>query len=139
MRGPEKKFWKFLQPKFKVLQDIEFERIENKVGCNTPDLNYSFFNGHGWIELKATDKFHGTFDIVKFPHFTEGQKNWLLRRGKMGGNCWLLVLVEEDIMLFNYQTAQRVGNISWSCMMSIADFRCKKKEFDASKLMEALT
>ena len=144
MKGPEKRFWKFLQPKLRVLQDIEFERVENKVGCDTPDLNYSFrfgpvVTGHGWIELKATDKFHGTFDIVKFPHFTEGQKNWLLRRGKMGNNCWLLVLVGEDIMLFNYQIAQKIGNVSWQYMMVTADWRCNKKNFDAAKLMGALT
>jgi len=42
---------------------------------------------------------------VKFPHFTDLQRVFLLQRWRAGGLSWLLARVEDDWFLFDGETA----------------------------------
>lgn len=94
-----KKFW-------------EAERIENRIGTGTPDVYYSINEkSAGWIELKHLHEWpkRGTTP-VKIEHFTAQQKNWMRRHGKRGVSVFLLLQVNREYLLFDWETAIRAIN-----------------------------
>jgi hypothetical protein len=55
-----------------------------------PDLSFSAGKTDGWIEVKYAHKLPGTLADIK--HYTTGQQEWLITRGKAGaGHCFLWV------------------------------------------------
>lgn len=87
-----------------------FERIENSVGCGTPDLTYSYRGHHGWIELKVgevkpykLEKRGRTLyvDRVLMPTLRGVQMNWMRTRASLGGgNVFCIVQLNEKAYLF---------------------------------------
>jgi len=78
-------------------------QVHNDVGWpSVPDLSFSGYGTDGWIEVKYLP-----LGMVRCPsdigHFTEGQKNWLNRHGKVGsGHCYLLVGSPGDHQILRY-------------------------------------
>ncbi len=72
--------------------------VENSVGTGTPDVNYI----EGWIELKWLRALPVKQDtIVKIEHYNKGQKIFAVKRRRKGGQCWLLLLVKNQWLLFD--------------------------------------
>ena len=67
---------------------------EDKHSTGIPDLSYGMNNVNGWVELKQIERYPVT--ASKLRHFTAAQKRWLKNRGTKGGNCFLLLQVEND-------------------------------------------
>lgn len=81
----------------KALKPLDARAVENPIGPGTPDVNYI----EGWIELKWLRRWPKRPEtIVPLPHFTQGQRLWLRRRCRRGGNAWLLLQCKQEWLLF---------------------------------------
>lgn len=100
----ESSFWVYLKGLMKQRWDAT--RIESDTGAGIPDVSYGVPTGNGWIELKYLPAFPKKSSTpIKMSHFTSQQKMWLKRRGRIAGNVWLLVRVEDEFFLFDWQQA----------------------------------
>jgi hypothetical protein len=85
-------------------------RIENALTTlGLPDLNIST----GWIELK----WHKTWPAkestpLRLPHYTDEQRNWLMKRWNAGGKAWLALKVRSEWFNCEAPAAQRVGHLT---------------------------
>ncbi len=83
------------------LRPLDGIAVENKVRAGTPDVNYI----PGWMELKWLRSWPNRGGVVAFPHFTLGQRLWLRRRGKRGGQVMLVLQVKKQWLFFNWDYA----------------------------------
>jgi len=83
----------------KPLRPLDPQRIENRVGKGTPDVNYI----GGWIELKQQDNWpKRPTTKVRLDHdLTKEQRIWLRRREKKGGTAYVLLQVSRDYLLLS--------------------------------------
>jgi hypothetical protein len=81
---------------------------EDRYSEGIPDLSYGVPGAGGWIELKQVEKWPVKAEsLVKPKKFTPAQVNWLLRRGKRAGFCYILIKVaQHDFFLFNFTGAK---------------------------------
>lgn len=83
-----------------AIRRLDPQRVENRtVGPGTPDVNYLL----GWIENKWLRMWPQNADThaVKLDHDLEReQRVWLRQRWRMGGDCWVLLQVGRDWLLF---------------------------------------
>ena len=102
----------------KALKTLDAMAVENRVKPGTPDVEFI----GGWLELKYMSKWPKNTDIiVRIGHFTIKQRIWLKRRDRMGGNCWLLLQVGRQWLLFNGQTAAVfVGKVNRESLYKLA-------------------
>lgn len=88
-----------------ALRPLDAISVENFVHPGTADVNHV----GGWMELKyvaAWPKRAAT--PLRIPHFTGQQRTWLTRRVRAGGRADLLLLVEQQWLLFDGHTAAAV-------------------------------
>ena len=57
--------------------------------------------------LKHIGKWNGN-GIVKPDRYTPQQVNWIIRRGKFGGHCYIMVRVENDSFIFGSWDARLI-------------------------------
>ncbi len=81
---------------------------EDRYSEGIPDLSFGVVGANGWIELKQVEKWPVRANtVVKPKKFTPAQANWLLRRGKKAGFCYVLVKVaQHDFFLFHFMGAR---------------------------------
>jgi hypothetical protein len=96
---------------------------EDKHTEGIPDLSYGLGGICGWIELKQIREVpRRAEDIMKPQKYTPLQVNWLSKRGKKGGNCFVMVKVgtTKDVTywIFNFDKAKMVAG-----GMSMVDYR----------------
>ena len=132
----EATLWRYLRDGLRPLR-VDMQRHEDLAAVGVPDVSYGARGVQGWIELKHMAKF--TRNGVKIP-WRPGQREWLQRRGAVGGRCWLLVRVEKDNFLFNYEGLplldtkyDRQDFELWSAL------HWETGEYVWSELLEALT
>lgn len=63
------------------------------------DLSYGYSGTNGWIELKYIQSFPAHSGKVKID-ISNDQIDFLIERNLTGGNCYLLVQVNESYFLF---------------------------------------
>jgi len=100
-RNPESLFWDRVKP---LLNGRHPVRIENSVAIGTPDVNCSL----GWIELKQIarkDIPKRSDTILAIRHYTPEQRIFQLKRSICRGPCWLLLLLDQEWLLFDSKTA----------------------------------
>lgn len=89
MSGPELKFkQRVATALFALGWRIQFheDRIEKYIA----DVSWSANYVDGWFEVKYCSKLPSTLDALD--HWTTGQENWLIERGRAGsGHCYLLL------------------------------------------------
>ena len=104
----ENRFKKYLVDLMGTLWDVQ--SVEDRYSTGIPDLSYGAKGVNGWIELKQIASWPKKDDtLVKPQHYTAEQVNWLVRRGKKGGCCWVLVRVGKDEhFLFSFIYARMV-------------------------------
>ena len=111
---PEHKYWnKYIEPRMRTAWDAQ--RHEDKISLGIPDVSFgicssNFEKINGWIELKYVKEYPKRETTpVKLPHFTPFQRNWLKKRQRYGGNCWLLFGVHDDNFIFEGNQTDGVG------------------------------
>lgn len=80
---------------------------EDKYDIGIPDLSYGFGKVNGWIELKFIKSFNGP-NLVKPKEFTSSQCNWIAKRNRHGGHCYIIVQVGDEIFLLRGAIARLV-------------------------------
>jgi hypothetical protein len=84
-----------------------FQRIESRVGPGVPDVNMCYRGVESWLELKVVKRPKRGGPIK--PRVRAAQVAWLARRRKAGGNAWLLLGIDADVLLFDGSAAADVG------------------------------
>lgn len=113
--GRESSLWKTLKKRMKG--KWEAERIECVSGLGIPDVYYSLKVGEshtasGWIELKYLKEWPKNDETkIRIGHFTEPQKNFMRRHGKNGAKVFLLIQIDRDYMLMEWQHAIDIENM----------------------------
>ena len=101
---------------FKRLKAItpgyHWQRHEDKLTSGIPDCSYGVNNINGWVELKTYDRWPKD-GMLKWDDLKPEQVNWLIRRGKKGGHCFLLLEVgtnpkTSDILLFTWSSLRKI-------------------------------
>lgn len=82
---------------------------EDKYSNGIPDLSFGAEGVNGWIELKQIPKFKGE-NPVKPDKYTPEQINWIRRRGKKSGHCFIFVKVEDRYFLFDWKFAKEISS-----------------------------
>lgn len=84
---------------------------EDRYSEGIPDLSYGIDGVNGWIELKQIEKWPQATDALAKPKkFTAAQINWLSRRGKKGGYCFIAVKVgDRDYFIFTHHQAKTIA------------------------------
>jgi hypothetical protein len=121
---------------------------EDKYTPGIPDISFgatyedseTIYKANGFIELKAVKEY--TRDKpIKVAHFTAQQATWLERRGRYGGNTWLLILVGDVIYLIGYLHSRlvRSGEMKHTDLEAISSYYCKKADFNRQEFIKTLT
>lgn len=87
------------------LRPLDGQPIENRLKGGTPDVNYI----GGWMELKWLRSWPVRGGVVSLPHYTNGQRLWLRRRGKRGGVAMLVLQVGKNWFFFDWEYSWYVG------------------------------
>lgn len=102
------------------------DRIENALAEGTPDVTYSVRAScercaTGWIELKYVAREPKSIDhVLRIPHFTADQRNFLIRHGRFAESAWLMVGVESRFYLFGWEAVDKVGKVSFRDFQDLA-------------------
>jgi hypothetical protein len=145
----------FVEKKFrKWLVDMmgpswSYQCHEDKYSKNIPDLSYGVSGRgikdwdkkiftNGWIELKVLPSTPA--GDIHIHHFTAGQCLWLEKRGREGGNCYLLLLVEDHMYLVGWQHVRAIydGVVDMNALGEMAKYHTVKKRFSAKAFKQAL-
>lgn len=117
--------WTALKP---LIQSLDPHRIENLIAAEAgmPDVEHRY----GWIELKwlSRDKWPKRANtIVRIDHYTDLQREFLLKRWQMGEACWLVLQSGEEWFFWDAPAAQDVGKQTRQEMLDKATFYYKHK------------
>ena len=117
------------------LRPLDAIAVENRIGTGTPDVNFI----GGWVELKWLRRWPRSEErVVTISHFTIQQRNWLKRRWRRGGACWLLLQVHHEWLLFTGDVAAaHVGRASTLWLRELA-YRRWDKGMKYKELIECL-
>jgi len=137
MARPENSLKKYLVKTMGTRWDVQSH--EDSLSMGIPDLSYGSGGVNGWIELKRAREYPKKNSTpIKFKHFTASQVNWLSKRGKAGGFCWIFIQVSTEYYLFPFSKgrALRAG-------MTKEEFREQCFQYwtgnvDPSELLSAL-
>ena len=133
----ETTFWHYLRER--MLGHWEADRIENLCGSGTPDVTFTVPSKHGWIELKYLENFpKRPTTKVKIACFTDQQKLWLTRRGRLAGDCWLFVRVGKEMFLFSWDQVYSVEEWTQAEWRDNACFMTRVGSFNGLKLYKTL-
>ena len=102
----------------RALRPLDPISVENPVHPGTPYVNCTV----GWIELKYAAAWPMRDSTpLRLPHFSPEQRVWLTRRWRSDQRAWLLLLVDQQWMLFPGETAAIfVGNEPRSVLEVVA-------------------
>jgi len=100
-------------------------RVENSCGIGTPDVSGLVAGGPTWwLELKYRRRWPVRTDtVVKLDHFTDAQKAWLVRHGKAGGSCGVLLEVAGEYLLFDWRGCVYTGTVPRAVLYELALWR----------------
>lgn len=99
-----------------LLHDYSAFAVENPAWPGTPDVSTTV----GWIELKILRVWPKRTGVVRVPHLTPVQRIWHMQWTKAGGQSWLLLMVEKDVLLIEGKDVVHVGNVSRAELLSLA-------------------
>lgn len=127
---PEQRFWYWLRDRMGNFWDAS--RHEDLVSKGYPDVSFGALGVNGWIELKALEEWPiRPQTVVKIDHYTPEQRLWLLKRGSNGSkHVYLFLEVGDDLLLFNYIQAQKVGQLTKQELFNNCDFVYRKNTFN---------
>ncbi len=84
-------FWKTVKNNLSD-EYTHLSRIENTAGTGISDVSGCRKGKEVWIELKVS---HG-----KRVHFRTSQRAWIMTRTGVGGTVWVLIRIEDDVVLY---------------------------------------
>lgn len=117
--------WAALRP---LMAPLDPHRIENLITAEKgmPDVEYV----GGWAELKwiaRSDWPKRARTVVRLDHYTDEQRNFLLRRWNFGEAAWLILQSGEEWFFWNAPAAQAVGTLTREQLQETATYYFKTK------------
>jgi len=101
----------YLWTKLKKMPQSEMTRHEDKLNFGIPDVSFGLDGINGWIELKAF-KGRPPRGVFKFSNLQNTQVRFLERRGKAGGHCYIMVIVNRgksaEFFLFHWSVVRKL-------------------------------
>lgn len=135
----ENSFKKYLVKTMGTLWDVQSH--EDRYSEGIPDLSFALRLTNGWIELKQIKAEPKTLaQIIKPEKYTSIQCNWIVKRQRKGGNCYVFVRVGKNLYyLFAAEKARMVRD-----GMTIVDYEREcvkswKRSIDKHELADVLT
>ena len=84
-------------------------RIESATMAGIPDICATIPGRHLWIELKYLEAFPKKASTkVRIDHFTDKQREWIMSRGQLAGNVWVIIGVGKEFFVFPYHDAYNI-------------------------------
>ena len=105
MNRLENSFKKYLVRRLGSRWDVQSH--EDKYSSGIADLSFGAKGVNGWIELKIIASWNGDRP-VKPSKYTRIQINWLNKRDRKGGRCFVMVKVARDYFLLPAGKAKMV-------------------------------
>ena len=105
MKGSENRLKKYLFSIAGTRWDAQSH--EDQFSSGIPDISFGANGINGWIELKQIEGWGGK-NPVKPKKFTSTQVNWLVKRQRMGGHCFVMVLVQNEYYLFSAEQSRKI-------------------------------
>jgi len=105
-----------------------------------PDRYFAVEGRHGLIEFKYLPRWPSRpHTIVKIEHYTAQQKAFINICGsKAGGGVFLVIQIGADVLIFDWEGAQRVGRMKRYQMDRVCIFRFNTSRFSRPVLREGL-
>lgn len=114
---------------------------EDKYSLGIPDISFGARGVNGWIELKQARE--SKTGIIKPQKFTAPQINWLGRRQRHGGNCFVMVKVfhprSERVYIFSADQARTIAKGSNVLGYEKTSLRHWGGSVDPEELLDILT
>lgn len=139
-RRTEAAFWSYLRGLMSPYWAVQ--RHEDQFTVGIPDISYSMLGVNGWIELKSI-AIANADSVIKIPHFTTSQYQWLKRHGKRGGNCYIFIEVnrklnpEKDYLLIPHDQMDVIGEFNLKQLIDVSKYHSHNR-IDITRLIKAL-
>jgi group I intron endonuclease len=106
----------------KLISPLDPVPVENMLtgdtGVGMPDVEFA----GGWAELKNIKTWPSRkTTAVRIPHYTDAQRNWLMRRWNAGGYTCLVLQKGEEWFVWSAPAAQQVGTLTYMDLVATAD------------------
>jgi len=96
-----------------ISRSAHVQRHEDKNENYIPDMSLAINGGEWWIEVKYCKK--SPTSLTAIPHYTTGQRDWLIQRGKNGaGKAYLLVGLPDCDLLIHHSQLIRLHDLPLS-------------------------
>ena len=98
-----------LIPKLKK-EGFHMQKHEDRHTKGIPDVSFGKATNNGWIEAKVHTKDWLQGEVLKLDHpVTPEQKNWISKRGKKGGRCWVAIKTRSQLFLIHSSLVRDIG------------------------------
>lgn len=108
----ERKLWHDIKHAHADDNGCKLQRIESNTALGIPDLYFCIDGVSGWCELKFITSFPKKGGIVRVPHYTKAQKEWLYDLYRVGGLAVLCLRVGQETFWFVGKQCIFVGSIT---------------------------
>lgn len=101
----------------------EATRHEDKFQKGIADVSFCQAGQAGWMELKHVSQWPAREKtLVRIPHYSDEQKEFLEKKGRCMGNTWLFIQVESDFLLYSHLPAQFLPDKTKTEMVELSTF-----------------
>jgi hypothetical protein len=101
----------------------EATRHEDKFQKGIADISFCQNGVGGWMELKHISDWPARdTTLVRIPHYTIDQKDFLEKKGKGQGNTWLFIQIGSDYLVYDWIPAQMLPDKTKTEMVELATF-----------------
>lgn len=117
MQKAEQNFWGNLREVLMTVPKTVLERVENGIGIGTGDVSGVMWGDDFWAELKALPAAPAHEEtVVRLPHYTQQQRQWIRNRGRAGGKVFLMLKIgigpKAEHFVFHWTAAyHQVGKV----------------------------
>lgn len=104
-----------------LIAELDPHCVENLLPSESGMPDVEFIGG--WAELKwmrSTDLPKRATTKVRFDHYTDKQREWLMNRTLKGETCWLVVQIGREWFFYDADAAQEVGYLTYDEMVEHA-------------------
>lgn len=140
MKKIENDFKSSLVSDLKPRMDVQSH--EDSFSTGIPDLSYGLRGVNGWIELKQIKYKTGT-KLIKPAKYTPQQVNWLKRRGKHAGHCFVMCMLHgPDGTIYTVHNYDRAADVRKGMPMReflLTSLKYWRESIDLKELMAILS
>lgn len=117
----------------------EATRHEDKLQRGIADVSFCLDGHHGWMELKHLNDWPARAStVVRCPHFTVDQIEFLEAKGRGAGHTWLFMQVGGDHLLFAWNNIRVIGESTKQGLIDASHSCWIGRRLDYGELLKSL-